>query len=228
MLTPYDWQEGMGHRATYVESRLASGTPVLALSIPEGVIAFTVRRQARKIFEIYDRLMFSAIGQQSDVESMRVAAIDFAHQEGYARSEHDVTIQRVVSALSQPLKRAFGDFNTAPFVVRSLFAQVGDTRDRDAFYVLDFDGDYSVLEGSAHLAGSEEASAIVREQLGALEGGDHTVEKAIAALKPVWAKALDPEGEKPFDELTRDLTPEIALLRRGDEHQRRFDLLTSA
>jgi hypothetical protein len=34
-------------------------------------------------------------GQQADVEAMRVTAIEFAHQEGYARSESDATIGRV-------------------------------------------------------------------------------------------------------------------------------------
>jgi proteasome alpha subunit len=225
MLTPYHWQEGIGHRASYVESRLASGTPVLTLSIPDGVIAFTVRRQARKIYEIYDRLMFSAIGQQSDVEAMRVAAIEFAHQEGYNHSEQDVTIQRVVAALSQPLKRAFGDFNTAPFVVRSMFAEVGDAPAQDAFYLLDFDGDFAVLNGSAHLAGSEEAASAVREGLGGLEGRPLKPEEAIEALKPLWARAFDPEGDKPFEALAKDLTPEVALLRRAPDRQRRFEAL---
>ncbi|HRK23019.1 MAG TPA: hypothetical protein PLX06_14470, partial [Fimbriimonadaceae bacterium] len=83
MISPYDWQEGIGHRGQYVESRLAGGSPVLAVSIEEGIVLLTFRKQARKLFEIYDELAMGALGQQSDVEAMRQAAVDFAHQEGF-------------------------------------------------------------------------------------------------------------------------------------------------
>ena len=125
MYTPYDWQEGIGNRAQYIEGKLAAGSPVLAVSLPEGILVYTFRRQARKIFEIYDRLIFAAVGQQSDVESIRGSALDFASREGYNRSEEDVTIQRVATGISVPIKKAFGDFGTAPLVVRCLFAEVG-------------------------------------------------------------------------------------------------------
>ena len=111
MLTPYDWQEGIGNRAQYVESRLEQGAPILALSTEAGIVVFTYRRQTPKIFEIYDRIVFSAIGQQSDVEAIRIAAVEFAHREGFSRSEDDVTISRLVSAVSAPIKQAFGSFN---------------------------------------------------------------------------------------------------------------------
>jgi len=71
MFTPYDWQEGIGNRAQYIEGKLAQGVPVLAISLSEGILIFTYRRQSRKICEIYDRLVFAAIGQQSDVEARR-------------------------------------------------------------------------------------------------------------------------------------------------------------
>lgn len=222
MITPYDWQEGIGHRASYVESRLASGTPVLALSLPEGILALTVRRQAHKLYEVYDRMMMTAIGQQSDVEALRVAAIDFAHQEGYQRSEHDVTIQRVISTLSQPLKRAFGDFNSSPFVVRSLFLEVANEPVADGFYVLDYDGDFSILKLSAYLAGNEDQASVIREGLNALEGQALELPDAVAALKPIWAKAMDPEGGKTFDQLTEHLDVEIAILERQPTRDRRF------
>lgn len=226
MFTPYDWQEGIGHRAEYVESRLASGAPVLAVSLQEGILAFTVRRQARKIFEIYDRLMFSAIGQQSDVESMRSAAIDFAHQEGYQRSEQDVTIQRVVGTLSQPLKRAFGDFSTAPFVMRCLFMEVCRTPEEDMYCVMDYDGDYSIRRHYAYLAGAPEAVDVIKPALAELDLSKIKPEKAVEKLRPIWAKAMDPSGEKDFAKLTENLEPEAALLERHPQGEFRFKLLT--
>lgn len=225
MFTPYDWQEGIGHRAQYVESRLATGTPVLAVSVDAGIVALTVRRQARKLFEIYDRLFYSAIGQQSDAESLRVAAIDFAHQEGYQRSEADVTIQRVIMAMSQPLKRAFADFNTVPFVVRSLFVEVGDSPAEDQYYLLDYDGDFMIRRQMAYLVGSEEAAAEVKERYENLQPPTLTPEAALEALKPIWAAAVDPSGEKDFAALTAHLTPEAALMLRKPTGENRFRLL---
>src|SRR5438045_7336419 len=158
VFTPYDWQESMGNRASYIEAKLSQGSPAMAVSLKAGILVLTYRRQARKIYEIYDRLIFAAIGQQSDVESLRTAAVEFNHQEGYNRSEQDVTIQRVASALSSPLKKAFADFNTAPVVARVLFAEVNQAVADDLYYALDYDGDYSIYKQTAVLAGSESQS----------------------------------------------------------------------
>jgi len=225
MLTPYDWQESITHRASYVNSRLETGSPVLAVSLEEGVLIFTVRRHSRKIFEIYDRLAYSAIGQQSDVESLRVAAVEFAHQEGFQRSESDVTIQRVVGALSQPLKRAFGDLTTAPFVVRALFVQMGSTPADDVYQILDYDGDFTQRTERAYLVGSPEAVSAISEQLNAIQLDGLTVERAVPLLQPVWARGIAPDGDRDFAELTKDLTPEAALLERGKDGYSRFRTL---
>jgi len=222
MFTPYDWQEGIGHRAQYVESRLEAGSPVLAVSLSAGVLAFTVRRQAPKLYEIYDRLMFSAIGQQADIESMRVGAIDFAHQEGYQRSEHDVTIQRVVGTLSQPLKRAFGDFNMSPLVLRCLFMEVCQTPEDDTFCVMDYDGDYSIRKNFAYLVGMQEAADSIKEGLSALKLTALEPKAAIDKLKPIWARAMDPSGERNFGKLTENLVPEAVLMERIAEGESRF------
>lgn len=215
MFTPYDWQEGIGHRAQYVANKLAHGVPVAALSLDEGILVATFRRQTRKIYEIYDLLVFSAIGQQSDIEALRVAAVEFAHREGYSRSEQDVTVQRVVSGLSQPLKKAFGDFNASPFVARSLFAELGRTPDDDQYYVLDFDGDYSSRKKRCALAGSDEQTAKLGELL------------AQCPLK--LAQALEfLEQRWPFEEgqSADGLRFEAALMDRTTDREARFRHLT--
>ena len=227
MFTPYDWQEGISHRAQFCLSRLESGTPVLAISLEEGILALTVRRQARKLYEVYNRLMFSAIGQQSDVESIRVAAIEFAHQEGFQRSENDVTIQRVVATLSQPLKKAFADFSSAPFVARSLLAEVGSTPADDTYYILDYDGDFSVRKSQAYLAGSDVAKEQIKSRLRELDGSKLKRKDAVLRLQEIWAAAVDPEGGSDFASLTASLTPEVALLSRSQEFDRRFTLLAN-
>lgn len=224
MLTPYDWQEGIGNRAQYIEGRLAAGTPVLAVSLPAGVLLYTFRRQARKIYEIYDRLVFAGVGQQADVEALRMGALEFASREGYNRSDEDVTIQRVATAMSAPLKRAFGDFSTAPLLVRSLFAEVGPTPEEDVYYVLDYDGDYALSRKRAAIAGTLEAGSEIESQLDSFTETDP--EAAMEALRAVWLKGSDPEGHRTEEEILQGLRPEAMLVERLDVRENRFRLLT--
>ncbi|MCW5943652.1 MAG: hypothetical protein KIS66_15580 [Fimbriimonadaceae bacterium] len=216
MVTPYDWQEGIGHRASYVESKLAQGSPVLALSLPEGVLLFTGRRRRPKIHELYDRIAFSAIGQQSDIEAMRVAAVDFCHQEGYRRSEDDVSVQRVVAALSSPLKRAFADFSLAPVVARSLFAEVGANPADDRFFVLDYDGDYAAHSERAFVAADKRADRL-ESGLREIEGVG--VAEARTRLAELWRASIDDAEEPSARELLED---EAVLLSRDSGRINRF------
>src|SRR4028119_1987762 len=140
MYSPYDFNQSIAHRSEYVEERLKGGAPVIGISYDGGALLFTVKRTQRKVFEIYDQLMYSAIGNQADVEAVRLASIDFAHQEGFSRSPDDVSIQRLVGfAISPPLKRAFGDPMTTPNVLRAIFAEIGQTPEKDQFFVLNYD-----------------------------------------------------------------------------------------
>lgn len=219
MLTPYDWQEGIGHRAAYIEGRLVEGSPILAVSLEEGVLIFSYRRHARKIYEIYDRLAYTAIGQQSDVEALRMAALDFAHQEGFNRSERDVTIRRVVSALSAPMKRAFADFSSPPFVARSLFAEVCRTMDADTFSILDFDGDFRMRKLFAYVAGTDEHGEKLKAELGEIQAKGLKAEAAHKRLRDLWDETFIVERPEGF-------MPEAVLVSRDETRDNRFVLLT--
>lgn len=225
MFTPYDWQEGIGHRAQYIQAKLAQGSPVLAVSLEAGILVFTYRRQARKIYEIYDRLIFAGIGQQSDVEAVRVAALEFASKEGFNRSEEDVTIQRVATAMSGPLKKAFSDFSSSPVVARSLFAEVGETVAEDLYYVIDYDGDFTTSRNYAIVTGTTETAAPDLSKLADLQSS--TPEAAFEALKEIWLSFVDPEVEESGDEARKGLTPEAVLLERSNARDNRFRLLTA-
>jgi proteasome alpha subunit len=223
--TPYDWQEGIGNRAQYIEGKLTQGAPAMAISLDAGILVFTYRRQSRKIFEIYDRLIYTAIGMQSDVESLRNAAVEFAHQEGYNRSEQDVTIQRVAAALSTPLKKAFGDFSTAPLVVRSLFGEVSETPDQDLYYLLDYDGNFTMARHFAAVAGSVAYTDRINVMLAEVKRSMKP-EKAVDALADIWKNSLDPEDEHPNETQAGDLLPEAILLERRNDRENRFRVLT--
>ena len=115
----------------------------------------TIRRAQRKVFEIYDRIMFSGIGNQADIETLRISSIDFAHQEGFNRSPDDVSVHRLVGfSLSPPLKKAFGDQFTAPFVVRAIFAEMGRRKEEDSLYVLNYDGEFTEATSFAVVGGT--------------------------------------------------------------------------
>ncbi|MDR3691757.1 MAG: hypothetical protein P4L46_20425 [Fimbriimonas sp.] len=224
VFTPYDWQEGIGNRAQYIEGKLAQGAPVLAVSLTEGILVFTYRRQVRKIFEIYDRIIYAGIGQQSDVEAIRMAALEFASKEAFNRSDEDVNVQRVATALSAPLKKAFSDFSTSPVVARSLFGEVGVSPAEDLYYVVDYDGDFSTLRNRAVVTGTGTDTESALNKLSDLAGA--TVDEAMAALTDIWLAVADPESEKGEEEAKRGLSPEAVLLERSDVRDNRFRLLT--
>src|SRR3990172_11926727 len=137
-ISPYDWGQSVRQRAEYIEDRRREGSPVVGVTFDDGVLMLTLRKAQRKVFEVYDRLVFSAIGNQADIEAIRLAAIDFTHREGFNRSPEDVTGHRVVAvALSPALKRAFGDVFANPLVVRCLFGEMGESAEADSFHLLD-------------------------------------------------------------------------------------------
>ena len=90
---PYRWVEAIANRREYIETQLASGSPIVALSYAGGILLLTVGRQ--KLFEIYDRIALGAIGHPGDIERLRMAAIELASTEGFTRSAADVSLRRL-------------------------------------------------------------------------------------------------------------------------------------
>jgi len=145
-----------------------------------------VKRTQRKIFEIYDKLIYSAIGNQADVEAVRLTAIDFAHQEGFTRSPDDVSVQRLVGfAISPPLKRSFGDTFNTPNVLRALFAEIGNTPQTDIFFVLNYDGEFTTHKNFAVVAGSEAAEDAMQKVLEE-NTSTPTLQEALSRAANAW------------------------------------------
>jgi len=216
MLNPYDWQEAMNNRIAYIINRIEKGAPVLAVSINAGILMFTYRRQSPKIFEIYDKLAFAGLGQQSDIESIRVMAVEFAHREGFTRSEQDVTVQRVVTAVSGPVKKSFADFSYAPTLALSMFAELGSTPEQDCYYVVDFDGDYHLHKNSLVLSGRSEVGKPLHEVI----GPKTTVEKAVKDLQALWLDIASIQGEEEVN--IEGMTPEVLLMERNSPRENVF------
>lgn len=229
MYSPYDFNQSIAHRAEYVEERLKSGSPVVGLSYDNGVLLFTVKRTQRKIFEIYDQLMYTAIGAQADVEAVRLAAIDFAHQEGFSRSPDDVSVQRLVGfVLSPAIKRAFSDPMTSPNVLRAVFAEVGKTPGQDAFFVLNYDGEFSNSARYGLAAGSTAAEDAMREEL---EKHDDLpdLKTSLQRARDAWRAGSTPsDNDDETDALEaalKDGEIEAAILERNTPRESKFRLL---
>jgi proteasome alpha subunit len=171
--------------------------------------------------------MFSAMGQQADVENLRLTAVDFAHQEGFARSEADVTIGRVVGfALSNPMKRAFGDVTSAPFVVLALFAEMNTKPEEDLFFKLHYDGDFEMVKNFSAAAGTRQAEERMQAMLLERYNPSLSIEEAQALADDVWRVGADTDGNgQPDPALTDHARAESGFLDRSSAHQRKFRLL---
>ncbi len=138
---PYRWVEAVETRREYIETQLAPGSPIAAVSCAEGIVLVAVGRARQKLFEIYDRIAMGAIGHPGDIERLRMAAIELASTEGFTRSAADVSLRRLAFySLSPVLKAAFEQVYGAPYLARLLFAEVGNTEEEDMFLRLEYDG----------------------------------------------------------------------------------------
>ena len=59
---PYRWVEAIANRREYIETQLASGSPIAAVGYGDGILFVTLGRARQKVFEIYDRIAMGAIG----------------------------------------------------------------------------------------------------------------------------------------------------------------------
>lgn len=146
---PYRWVEAIANRREYIESQLAGGSPIAALTYRDGILLFSVSRERQKIFEIYDRIAMGAIGHPGDIERLRMTAIELASTEGFARSSHDVSLRRLASySLSPALKAAFEQIYGPPYLARLLFAELGRAGAPNLYARLDYDGSLRTNGGS--------------------------------------------------------------------------------
>jgi len=232
---PYRWLEAIGNRREYIREQMKGGTPVFALSRPEGILLVGVGQGSSKVFEIYDRHGLAALGHPVDIEKLRQVAIESAHVEGFNRSSKDVTLRRLISfALSTMLKNSFEQIFSPPFIVECIFAELGEGGAQDVLVRVHFDGHHhyetsGVLVAHVDLKREAEAADWLRKQL----QPDQSLTHAAGLCLVAWQALVD---EKPFAELTvpgelpksiAGKTVEAALLDRkmpGPVHYRTLEL----
>ena len=150
---PYRWLEAIANRREYVGEQLKGGSPVLAASLPDGILLLGVGGGQSKVFELFDRHALAGLGHPADIEKIRQAAIDAAHVEAFTRAPEDVSLRRLVSfGLSPQLKINFEQIFSAPFLVELLLAELGSEPAHDLFFRLHFDGSFQTQSGGSILA----------------------------------------------------------------------------
>ena len=185
---PYRWVEAVAHRREYLEDQLRVGSPVVGLDYDDGVLLLTVGGEQRKLFEIYDRIAFSAIGHPADLEKLRNGALDMAHTEGFSKSAEDVTLQRLVHfGIAPMVKQGFDEVFRSPYTVKMLMAELGVEGAPSLFYRIDYDGSFKSTHGCGVLGGTEEAEETMRDVLGKAPTSENmSLEEAIVQALRTW------------------------------------------
>jgi proteasome alpha subunit len=205
---PYRWVEAIANRREYIETQLAAGRPIAALSYRDGILFLTLGRVRQKIFEIYDRIGMGAIGHPGDIERLRMAAIELASTEGFTRSAADVSLRRLAHySLSPVMKNAFEQVYGAPFLARLLFAEVGPKPEEDLFLRVEYDGAIatnsagvsSTRHGFAVRSATKQAADLMEAFLERQHAADADLGKTIETALDAWSighMAMGEDGVK--------------------------------
>lgn len=242
---PYRWVEAISNRREYVETQLAPGSPIAALSFRDGILLLTIGQARQKLFEIYDRIAMGAIGHPGDIERLRMAAIELASTEGFTRSVADVSLRRLAFySLSPLLKTAFEQVYGAPYLARMIFAEVGDSAPNDLFLRVEYDGAITAFGAKqarfCAISGTARATAAMEEWLGREHDAEATLHQAVQLALDAWSVGSMPLPEEESAELPirsalaafreeklRDATVEACVLERQSTSAIRYRTLSS-
>ncbi len=236
---PYRWLEAVANRRDYVREQLKGGSPVFAVSLPDGILLLGVGSGQSKVFELFDRHALAGLGHPADLEKIRQAAIDTAHMEAFTRAPEDVTLRRLVSfGLSPQLKNNFEQIFTAPFLIEALLVELGNAISQDILLRLHFDGSFQLQSSGVMVAAAQpEAESAALDWLKReLSGKSDRKEVADTLLQAWWClienKPFDaaiPPGPERHDGWRKALNGrqvEIAWLARSTSRVARYEPLT--
>jgi proteasome alpha subunit len=236
---PYRWLEAIANRREYVGEQLKGGSPVLAASLPEGILLLGVGSGQSKVFELFDRHALAGLGHPADIEKIRQTAIDAAHVEAFTRAPEDVSLRRLVGfGLSPQLKTNFEQIFSAPFLVELLLAELGSEPAQDLLFRLHYDGSFQTQSGGAVLATSQRELEVAGKKWlnEALQGKTNRSEAAEILLQAWWcvlenkflAEPVPAEEQRRagWREATKGKVIEIGWLARQSARAARYQALT--
>lgn len=236
---PYRWLEAIANRREYIRNQLVGGSPLLAATLPEGILLLGVGTGQSKVFEIFDRQALAGLGHPADIERIRQAIIDAAHLEGFTRAPEDVALRRLVGqGLGPQLKSAFEQIFAPPFLVRLLLAEVGATPQADVLVKLGFDGSFTLQHGGVAIVTDDpETEGAAEKGLRSALPPNPSIPAAAEALLFTWHQlqsarnASEPASTGTVASILEGLgerAVEAALLRRASDRPARYEALTPA
>jgi proteasome alpha subunit len=136
------------------------------------------------------------------------------------------------------VRRAFGEQFATPIVVRAIFAELGDRPEDDQFFMLNYDGEFTVSTRYAVVAGTRAAEERTVELLERAQPQVNGVAQGVRLAAESWGtglqsvRHLDEEEGDPGSDLTtllREEIPkgmvEVGFLERMTSRENRFRLL---
>ncbi|WP_026924687.1 proteasome subunit alpha [Glycomyces arizonensis] len=199
----------MRDRAEYARKNISRGRNVVALSCADGVlfVAENVSSALHKLYELYDRIGFAAVGRYNEFENLRTAGVRMADLRGYSYDRRDVNAASLAKAYAQTLGAIFSE-QTKPFEVEICVAGVGADAQADELYRLTFDGSINDEPGYLAMGGqAEQLIEVLRE--------GHDFEAPLSDSFALALRALGAGGENGARrELTTDVL-EVAMLERA-------------
>lgn len=199
----------MRDRAEFARKNISRGRNVVVLSCADGVllVAENVSSALHKVYELYDRIGFAAVGKYNEFENLRTAGVRMADLRGYSYDRRDVNAASLAKAYAQTLGAIFSE-QTKPFEVEICVAGVGAGPQEDELYRLTFDG--SINDEPGYLAMGGDA-----DQLKEILAEGHDFEAPLAEAFALALRALSSSGGNGTPrELTKEVL-EVAVLERA-------------
>ena len=199
----------MRDRAEFARKNISRGRNVVVLSCADGVllVAENVSSALHKVYELYDRIGFAAVGKYNEFENLRTAGVRMADLRGYSYDRRDVNAASLAKAYAQTLGAIFSE-QTKPFEVEICVAGVGAGPQEDELYRLTFDG--SINDEPGYLAMGGDA-----DQLKEVLADGHDFEAPLADAFALALRALSSSGGNGTPrELTKEVL-EVAVLERA-------------
>ena len=148
----------MKDRADFARKGISRGRSVVVVQYRDGIlfVAENTSQALHKISEIYDRIVFAAVGRYNEFENLRIAGVRLADLRGYSYDRRDVTGRSLANAYAQTLGTIFSSGAEKPYEIEIFVAEVGDSVPDDQIYRLTYDGSVADEQGFAVMGGSAE------------------------------------------------------------------------
>jgi proteasome alpha subunit len=148
----------MKDRADFARKGISRGRSVVVVQYEDGIlfVAENTSQALHKISEIYDKIVFAAVGRYNEFENLRIAGVRLADLRGYSYDRRDVTGRSLANAYAQTLGTIFSSGAEKPYEIEIFVAEVGDSVPDDQIYRLTYDGSVADEQGFAVMGGSAE------------------------------------------------------------------------